>query len=79
MTDPMAAMTALMEQSRVQFQEQSMVKRAEAQKSAAFDIEMQRLQHERGLENEISRRMNSIMSDMLSALKKAGSEIRQSS
>jgi hypothetical protein len=79
MTDVQAAMTAMMEQSRINFREENVVRRAEAQKSAAFELEMGRLQHERSLENEISKRMNAIMADMMTGLKKAGTDIRQTS
>jgi hypothetical protein len=77
MIDAPAAMTALMEQSRVNFHQENLVRRTEAQKNAVFNQEMQRLQHERSLENEISKRMNAIMADMMTGLKKAGTEIRQ--
>lgn len=77
MIDAPAAMTALMEQSRVNFHQENLVRRTEAQKNVVFNQEMQRLQHERSLENEISKRMNAIMADMMTGLKKAGTEIRQ--
>lgn len=79
MIDAPAAMTALTEQSRVNFHQENLVRRAEAQKNVVFNQEMQRLQHERSLENEISKRMSSIMADMMTELKKAGTEIRQTS
>jgi hypothetical protein len=77
MIDAPAAMTALMEQSRVNFHQENLVRRTEAQKNVVFNLEMERLQHERSLENEISKRMNAIMADMMTGLKKAGTEIRQ--
>lgn len=77
MIDAPAAMTALMEQSRVNFHQENLVRRTEAQKNAVFNLEMERLQHERSMENEISKRMNAIMADMMTGLKKAGTEIRQ--
>lgn len=78
MTDPSAAMSMMTEQAQAHFRLENAVRRAEAQKNAAFRLEMQRLEEQRSNENEIRKRMDAIMSDLMAVLKKSGSEIRQS-
>lgn len=61
-----------------QIQQANTLRRQENRKSAAFKMEMQRLQEDRTAENEMRKEMNAILSDVLTILKKSGDEIRQS-
>lgn len=78
MTEISDITTQMSLQTFEQIQQTNSIRRQEARKSAAFEIEMQRLQQARSEKNEMRKEMDAIMSDIMSVLKKTGDEIRQS-
>jgi hypothetical protein len=79
MNDPAAAIHALTEQAKAHYRLESAIRRSEARTNAAFQLEMKRLEQDRSQENEIRKRMDAIMADLMAVLKKSGTEVRQSS
>lgn len=67
----------MMAQSISNLRQSSQLERQENRKSAAFKLEMQRLQEQRSSENEMRKEMNTILSDIMTILKKTGDEIRK--
>lgn len=67
----------MMAQSTNNIRQSSKLERQENRKSAAFKLEMQRLQERRSSENEMRKEMNTILSDIMTILKKTGDEIRK--
>lgn len=60
-----------------QLQQQNAVTNSERRKTTAFSLEMHRLEHERALENDLRKRMDMILSDVMTLLKKSGDQTRQ--
>jgi hypothetical protein len=79
MQDVTAIIDAMQAQTATHTRQLAALHRAEATRSAAFDLEMSRLQADRADANALRDQMNGIMSDILTVLKKTGEQIRQNS
>jgi hypothetical protein len=79
MQDITAITDALSAQSATHIREMAALHRAEAARSAAFEHELARHQADRADVNALRDQMSSVMSDIMTVLKKTGEQIRQSS